>query len=365
MAKVLFSHGSQAQYNALSNKLDNTLYVITDTGRIYKGTKKVSDVSVRVVNTVPEYSSALEEVLYVVIGSDSNKIYIKDSNSKTVVPLGGSDKITSIDMFDESVLVKSTESSEDGSSSTLIEGDDSTIPTSGSVIKAIKEQLVEYSGYAFVGVEVTRVEADDDNSADGTLLKFKHADGVGTSEVRISDLFLAGAKYDSETHILSLAVQGESNPVEVDLKDLVSNPLDTDNVSLTVENETISLKNFGKQYYRIVEVLDEVISEDELPADASEETYCKVRDSWYIKETDGWVIAETHPSSIDDPYILTQGFKSSLEPRVIEVQDAENGTSHLELAWYERSSYTKFEVDDIVQEIQEKIEESSNWGEPF
>ena len=45
MAKVLFSYGLQAKYNALETKQLDTIYFITDTGRIYKGDSLISDVS--------------------------------------------------------------------------------------------------------------------------------------------------------------------------------------------------------------------------------------------------------------------------------------------------------------------------------
>ena len=148
MAKVIFSYGTQAQYDALASKNDGTMYFITDTRRIYKGEHKVSDVSVRIVDVVPTYESALEDVMYVVITADDVGLHVKDVASRSIRQVGGgtikNNAISSIEMFDENILFTSKETDGEGKEVTLSETDDSTIPTSGAVVKAIKEELADY-----------------------------------------------------------------------------------------------------------------------------------------------------------------------------------------------------------------------------
>ena len=100
-----------------------------------------------------------------------------------------------------------------------------------------------------------------------------------------------------------------------------------DNVSLEVIDNVIQLKNFGKEYYAFV------------PA---------------IKDENGNIIENSK-------YILTQGFKSGLEPRVIFDNEA------LMIAWYEPGVET---IEDIainiesisktVDELKEQIGQKSN-----
>lgn len=100
-----------------------------------------------------------------------------------------------------------------------------------------------------------------------------------------------------------------------------------DNVSLEVIDNVIQLKNFGKEYYSFV------------PA---------------IKDENGNIIENSK-------YILTQGFKSGLEPRVI----FDNET--LMIAWYEPGAET---IEDIainiesisktVDELKEQVGQKSN-----
>lgn len=82
---------------------------------------------------------------------------------------------------------------------------------------------------------------NSDNSS--TVLTF--TDKSGTSKnITIDDLFLNSASYDSTTHILSLGVSGQSDPVDVDLSQLVPQAVNASQVALA-RNITATVMNDG------------------------------------------------------------------------------------------------------------------------
>ena len=88
MAKVLFKFGTQAEYLALENKLDNALYFLTDTGELYKGdtaiahshlykgTKENNETSIDALNRIT-YNYIPSEGDIGIIDGD---LFIRDTN---------------------------------------------------------------------------------------------------------------------------------------------------------------------------------------------------------------------------------------------------------------------------------------------
>lgn len=233
---VKFIHGVQAQYDALRplGYDADMIYFITDTKRIYKGDILMAEVNadpnVLFVTDVPVFETAKEKVVYVYTTDSEITMYIKGSTGMEVVG-GGTIKdgaVSSMSMFGEELILKSSDISE-----IFSEDDDEHLPTAGAVAKAIKAELASYAGAAFTGVSAKRVEADELNKSAGTVLEFTCADGKSKQEVRVSDLFLTGAEYNSETHILALSVQGQDSPVEVDLAALIPEACSTSDVKLS------------------------------------------------------------------------------------------------------------------------------------
>lgn len=221
MEYVLYRYGTQAQFDGTLPKESNALYFIEDTHRLYKGSTLIASDNVTFVTNVPEFASAEASRLYIVSDETGYNMYVKGSSSMNQV--GGSLKagdIKDISAFSDSLLTKSGQ--------TLTADDDSTLPTSGAVKAAIEAALADYDS-AFVGVAAARSE---DNS--GTLLTFTAKDGSEKS-VTVSDLFLTSANYDPETHILSLAIQGQSDPVAIDLSQLVPQPVTASEVAMSRE----------------------------------------------------------------------------------------------------------------------------------
>lgn len=233
MARVLFSYGVQSQYDAVLEKSEDTIYFITDTQRIYKGSTLVSSVTVpNVVFTtnVPEPQSSLDGVLYVATVDGQTTLYIKVADA--MQPVGGgvatdiADGIVSFGKLAEGLVA-----------SDLLNPDDSTLPTTSAVANAIEsakneaitsavEQAVGQIDLTPYDVAFTDVSAEPaPEGTSGTVLKFTAKDG-STKEVTIADIFLASAEYDSETHNLTLTLNdASSTKVTVNLDALIGNSL--------------------------------------------------------------------------------------------------------------------------------------------
>lgn len=262
MARVLFKYGNYAAYSA-STKDENVIYFISDTQQIYKGSTLYADVTsntVKFATEVPTVETAKDGVLYVVTTADGVSIYTKSGS--TIEQIGGGTvkdgAITNIGAFDDSVLVKSGQS--------LVDSDDTKIPTAGAVKNAIADAVAEYNG-AFVDVSASRAS---DNS--GTVLTFTPKEGVA-KEITIADLFLTSASYDSDTHILSFTVRGSDTPVTVDLTDLVPQAVNASQVALARSiTATIDVGNIKKgdkielaTVTDVQKLFEKILSEDSNP----------------------------------------------------------------------------------------------------
>ena len=140
----------------------------------------------------------------------------------------------------------------------------------------------------------------------------------------------------------------------------IGGKVDVDGLSVVLEGEKISLKGYGKQYYRYVNVIESVESVGELPEDSAQGTFCKVGDTWYVKGETSWDISSEHPSD-GDRYILTEGFVAGLQPKVVL-----NAEGRLELAWYQPSATTveglseqMTSVSQTVNTMQEVVSENA------
>lgn len=235
MAKVLFSYGVKANYLALSAKDENTLYFITDSQEIFKGTQLIADktkLNVSFVDTIPTAETSVPNVLYVATVGGKTTMWIKNGDS--MIQAGGgeateiADGVITISKFADGTVA-----------TTLDAASDSTIPTSKAVADAIANAVKSLDG-AFVDVSA---EAAPEGSA-GTVIKFTAKDG-STKQVTVADIFLASATYDNATHKLKLTLNdAASSIVEVDLSDLIGNSL-SDVVVGQDEAFTVELGNGG------------------------------------------------------------------------------------------------------------------------
>lgn len=209
MPKVVFSYGLQSAYNGLGTPSEDTLYFITDTQRIYKGSTLIADatkLNVQFVTETPTPETTKDNVLYVSTVDGSTTMWVK--NGESVSQVGGgeateiADGVISFDKFAPGTVATDLNSP----SAT-------TIPTTEAVTNYVTQQLAGLDS-AIVDVSAARSE---DNS--GTVLTFTPKSGEPKT-VTVADLFLSAAKYDPESHILTLTVQG-GTAVEVNLEELV------------------------------------------------------------------------------------------------------------------------------------------------
>ena len=215
-AKVLFSYGLSDLYKALTVKDENTLYFLTDSHEIYKGSELIADkaeLNVQFVTAVPSAELAKENILYIATVAGETTSWIK-SGSEMIQVGGGeatevADGILKISNFAENVIAK-----------TLDAATDEQIPTAKAVSDAITAAIGELDD-AFVDVAT---EAAPEGTA-GTVIKFT-TKGGDTKSVTVADIFLAGATYDSAKHILTLTLNdAQQSKVEVDLSTLVGSSL--------------------------------------------------------------------------------------------------------------------------------------------
>lgn len=247
MAKVQFYSGLYSAYES-ALKSDDALYFITDTQQIYKGSTLLSDVTklnVEFVGAVPEADSAEENKLYVV--TDGSGIYIKGADGQMDQVGGG--EATSV--ADGTITFDSLNSE---LVATALTGDstDRQLPTAKAVYDAIQAVVADVDA---LGDPVTGASAERNEGNNGTVITLTRASNTNPITVNVSDLFLTSAEYDSAFHKLKLYVQGVSDPVEVDLADLIPQAVTTEDVSLSdTITVTTPVGNFTKG--QVVSVTD-------------------------------------------------------------------------------------------------------------
>lgn len=247
MANVLFKFGNQSAYDALASDVGydtNSLYFIEDTARLYKGSVLMSEQAI-FVSAVPEFESAKSGRIYVVTSDDTVSLYVKGTTQ--MVQAGGGTiqpgAITSIEAFDDSLITTST-SLEAG----VLPDSDTVIPTSGAVKDAIETAIQGVTDdITALGDPVTGASAQRNGTNNGTVITLTRASGTNPITVNVSDLFLTSAEYDSVSHTLKLYVQGVSDPVEVDLGQLIPQAVTTEDVELAdTITVTTPVGNFTK-----------------------------------------------------------------------------------------------------------------------
>lgn len=130
---------------------------------------------------------------------------------------------------------------------------------------------------------------------------------------------------------------------------------DDKTIVLDKESGKLSLKSFGVKYYKYVPadvVIDGTYSEvSELPS-ANTGDYALVGSKYYKYNGTDWEAVDDFTPKTQSEYVLTEGWKSGLEPKVVTAAD---GTGY-ELAWYEPSTTTVEGLSSVVSGVQTSVD---------
>lgn len=257
---VSFAYGLQSAYNS-AVKSENTLYFITDTQRIYKGSTLIVQTNVVFTTVEPQFDTSSEGVLYVYTDASGNVSILSKGTTEMKVVGGGVasevvDGVLDLANFQTGVVV-----------TTIGEGaSDTSVPTAKAVKSAIESAVskIDLTPYDAAFVDVSAKAAPEGQT--GTVLTFTPKSGEAKS-VTIADIFLASARYDSVTHDLVLTLNdASSSTVTVNLNDLIGNSF-SDVVLGADEAFTVELGSGG--------TLGGYKTGDQIPVDTSLETVVK------------------------------------------------------------------------------------------
>ena len=189
MATVKFFAGTLEQYTGLESKDANSLYIIEDAGRIYKGDKNVtSDTSL--VTSVPD-TLAPDKVAIVQVTADTETVYDIYVGNASSVPV----------KVQPGVVTKSTAFNNEGTFGSYT----ATV----SAIKAFVNQAVQTatsgSSKAFI----------DASFSDGTLT-FTPADSSGNKTVELTNV-AHGIQWDSSQFKLTIPQYGVEEDVVINI----------------------------------------------------------------------------------------------------------------------------------------------------
>lgn len=126
-----------------------------------------------------------------------------------------------------------------------------------------------------------------------------------------------------------------------------------DDKTIILENGTLSLKDFGKQYYKYVPKSTVIEGTwtypGTMPGTGKIGDYAQAGDVWYIMNENGWEVAAEEPNLLAEKYVLTQGWKSNLTPKSAQIEGVDC------IAWYEPSTVTVEDVSALVSGMETRV----------
>lgn len=290
--------------------VEDDLYFLSDTLEIYRGGLCFS-----------KYIEMFEKSADVAAPS-KNRLYIRSSDMAGYIYDGTSFKM----------IIRPL-------AATISEGNNGIV-TSGVIYKYVRDKMAEAAAQTVKNVDFDTEEHMLTLTMGDDTTKSLILTGLGTS-LTFADNMLK-----------MLDASGEVIGDGIDLSSL-SDVINVDGKSITNEDGTLSIKNFGKEFYAYHEpdnILD--VGDYSYPTNmpvGTENAYVKVGGIWYKFVGGAWneVI---DPPSYTSYYVKTTGWKSGLEPRV--TGSAVIGYS---IAWYEPSTTTMEGVSAALADIQTKV----------
>lgn len=247
---IQYFHGTQAAYD-LASKVEEALYFITDTEKIYRGENLIASNNVKVVSVMPSTGEAIENMLYIHVDSDITSIKILNSEKTGFTTLASSESLVTADS-----LTEFTNKTIDADSNTI-----SNLVVANFKEDAISKIIPEYNSESHAGtgvdtklvtekaitdaladtiVSVEYTAPDEDN---GPVLLFTSKNGIQKSINIPKDNFLSAAKLNEETKELELTMVN-GDVIKIPVSDLMVTEIDTDHVVLS-EEVTVMGNNWG------------------------------------------------------------------------------------------------------------------------
>lgn len=218
---VKFCSGLQSDYDKLTVRDTGTLYVITDTQRIYKGDILISSQNILKVDELPDVAEAKTDAIYVVLTDNDLDTYILSDDSTKFVRLSNNN--VSINDIDPESIATSI-SIEDAS--------DSKLTTEKAVSDAISNALID-------------VSYDPSKPGDYDEWTFTAVDGTVKKISTPKEVFLQSASYSSTTKILTLTMNN-CTKVDADLSTLIPASISTEDVEVPITKDiTVELGTGG------------------------------------------------------------------------------------------------------------------------
>lgn len=206
MANVSFYYGTKANYNQLQTKSADTLYFITDTLQLYKGTDEYTK-SMEFVSQLPVNGEARQGVLYIL--SSDFQAYRFTGSAYQKLFLGYATAIPAVSPTDD------------------------TVPTTKAVADYVNGKIAEVTG-----VQGGYVENVSYSSGDLTVVRGGNATTTTLSGVAHD------CTYNTQTQTLSIPMFGNNQALEINFAQISAvsggqyNPA-TENIDLTLGNGNV------------------------------------------------------------------------------------------------------------------------------
>lgn len=311
LANMMSWHFVTSEEFKTGTKIDDDIYFLSDTLEIYRG-------NVCFTKFIEMFEEAAN-----IANPSQNRLYIKSSNMAGYIYDG-----TNFKMVIRPLASK------------IAEGDNGIV-TSGVIFKYVKDQMEAAAAQTVKGVDFDEAEH---------MLTITMGDN--TSKTITLTGLATNLTFANNTLTLTDA-SGEVIGDPIDLSTL-SDVINVDGGSIVNDEGTLSLKNFGKEFYAYHDpdnILD--VGNYSYPSnmpEGVENAYVKVGGAWYKYVNDAWNEV-VDPPSYTSYYVKTVGWKSGLEPRV--TGSAVIGYS---IAWYEPSTTTIDGVSTAIATMQTKLD---------